>query len=526
MSRKRNHPLMMVYELGNLIKNSLFFFILFFVVKAGSEAWLFVYGRYAVVGLFLLTVLSIPIKWYSRTYQLDVASLHITRNFFVRNQQTVPYTKIQNVQKETKWFHRILGMTSVTLKTSVQGKDHSIRFPVLRKEEAASIETKVQGKTSTPVIRVEEAAQETELPVFEEEKVEDEKVTNQPASKKTVHFTPTKKEIMKAAFASLSFLAFLPILGSLLSKLDDFHFEKQVDGFLSFLFGSTTMLVTTTILFVLLSGGFGIVRTVVKYGKYEIASDKETIFITKGMVDENYISISKDKVQAILIEQSFMKRMMGLATVKLVCAGGNGEESEVSALYPFLPVRRACSLIEELLPDYQLSKQMERLPREAFWIQMLKPSWLWMISTGALFYLKPEPFGLSSAWWIFSVILLVLIMASRALNFYHSNYVIHDHYIQFRTGGFTTSLFLSKRSRIIELEASQTLFQKLLGLASINTVNQANPVRHTSMADVPAHWAETAYQWYTGRKNEVHFVKEGETNHEQVGLDVLRDGYR
>ncbi|MGR9050705.1 PH domain-containing protein [Halobacillus faecis] len=526
MSRKRNHPLMMVYELANLIKNSLFFFIFFFVVKAGSETWFFEYGRYVVIGLFFLTALYLPIKWYSRTYQLEATAVHMTHSWLTSTQKTVPYSKIQNVQKESKWFHRVSGMTSLTLETSMQGGESSIRFPVLKKEEAAWIEKSVQRKLSPASKQETVKSEEAEVPVLEEQmrNFEDDQI--QRGYPKTVHFTPTKKEIVKASFASLSFLAFIPMIGSLLSKLDDFHFEKQVDGFLSFLFESPTVLVTASILFVVLSGVFGIGRTIVKYGKYEIASDEDMIFITKGMVEEKHISISKNKVQAILIEQSFMKRILGLAVVKFVCAGGSGEESEVSALYPFLPVKRAYSLVEELLPDYQFSSQMNRLPKQSFWIKMLKPSWLWMISTGLLYFVKPEPFGISSAWWILSVFLFIFIMISRALSFYHSSYAIHDQYIQLRSGGFTTSLFVSKRNKVIEMEASQTFIQKMLKLASINTVNQANPVRHTAMENVPADWAVSAYQWYTERKNEVHFVREGEANHEQVDVGVIGDGYR
>ncbi|MYL70401.1 PH domain-containing protein [Halobacillus litoralis] len=525
MNRKRNHPMMMVYELGKLIKNSLFLFIFFFVVKAGSETWFFVYGRYGVVVLFMLTVLYLPFKWYSRTYQLDDKAVHMASRLFTTTQKTVPYSKIQNVQKELKWFHRVFGMTSLTLETSMQGGESSIRFPVLKKEEAARIEQRVQGKVPPELKQQKETSEEVDVPILKERKKGTESECNPIDSHKRIHFTPKKRELFKASFASLSFLALTPVIGSFLSKLDDFHFEKQVDGFLSFLFESTTVLVTTILLFVILSAVFGIGSTILKYGKYEIASDKDTIYITKGMVEEKYVSISKGKVQAVLVEQSLMKRILGLAMVKFVTAGGSGEESEVTALYPYLPVSRASSLIEELLADYRISSRMNRLPKQAAWIRMLKPSWLWLVSTVLIFFVKPEPLGISQAWWIFSIVLFILIMISRVLSYYHSSYAIHDQYIQFRSGGFTTSLYLSKRSRIIEMEASQTFIQKKVGLASLNIVNQANPVRFTSMEDLPAQFAGEAYQWYTGRKEEVHLVTEGEENHEQMGLGVLGDGY-
>ena len=107
-----------------------------------------------------------------------------------------------------------------------------------------------------------------------------------------------------------------------------------------------------------------------KYGNYQISSDHDRIYITKGLIDETAFSIAKEKVQAIEIKQSFMKRLLGLAEVKLTSAGGlsSGEDTlEINSLYPFLPVKRAYEMVSEILPSYEISQKMSPLPIKSFW---------------------------------------------------------------------------------------------------------------------------------------------------------------
>ncbi|SEI11789.1 putative membrane protein [Halobacillus karajensis] len=504
---RRFHPFMMVFEMGRLIKNSLFFFVFLFIIKGGSDSWMFFYGRYALVGLFIFSLISIPIKWKSRTYTLEEKTLQITRRYLTTTKQTVPYSKVQHVKRKNTWLHRMFRVTSLTLETSVQGEESSIKFPALDVSEADKIERKIEHKKGEQPSSefhppASESAEEGMNVLGETTKIDTDEVDGEKVDR-AVHFTSSKKEIIKASFTSFSFLAIIPLGASLLSKMEDFHWESKTEGVLSTILDSVLLTVFAVTVFILAAVVLGIGRTIVKYGKYEIASDPDKIYITKGFVDESYFSITKEKVQAVLIEQTFMKRLMGLAGVKLICAGGSEEDTDVSSLYPFLSVDRAHLLIEELLPGYKVQGHMERLPKQAFWVRLLRVSWLGIISTVILFFVKPDPFGFESFWVMASVLLFVFIGVSRILNYYHSKYVMDESAIQFQFGGFTSHLFLTKREKLLEVMVSRNLFQKKLGLASVNMVNRENPVRHTSMDDVPNAWASEFYEWYRKRENKI-----------------------
>lgn len=100
---------------------------------------------------------------------------------------------------------------------------------------------------------------------------------------RVVHFKPTRKDTLKASFTSLSPLAVIPVFFSFYSNVDDIvDIDKKARGMLSYII-SSWWIVSGIVLFVaLIAVIFGMARTFLKYGKYEISSDDERIYITKG----------------------------------------------------------------------------------------------------------------------------------------------------------------------------------------------------------------------------------------------------
>lgn len=495
--KKKYNPVLIIFDFWNLVKNSFFIVVFLFVIKYGSDSTFIKYGRIAFFIFFGVTIASIILKWVTHHYLLNDVSFHIYKGLFTKSERTIPFSKIQNVQRRTSLFHRIFGVTSITFETGMTGHDAAVEFKVVTRKEADQIEEWVTNPTTSDLDE-DNLMQSEEVPVKQ-------------VIERTIHFIPTKKDILKASFTSLSFLVLIPILLSFYFKISEIlNVEDKAEGFFASIMSSSWIIALIVALVIVASVGFGIVRAFLKYGKYEISSDDERIFIAKGVVDESAFSISKNRVQAIEINQSLMKRLLGLAEIKLISAGSMGEESlETNSLYPFLPVKQAYKMIGELLPTYEVTQTMERLPKKSFWIRMVKPSWLWMIVTVALFYFKPPIFTLEQAWWIVSAALLIVIIVSRLLDYFNTRYILNGKFIQFKTGSLATSVFVSKRDKIVEISVSRSKVQQLLGLASIGTINHAKPYHHASVHDIPVEMADTFYTWYAGRMDEIEVTWSG-----------------
>ncbi|WP_340019781.1 PH domain-containing protein [Paenibacillus sp. FSL H3-0457] len=513
---KRHHPLTMLWSLWKQVKNWFAIVLFLFVFRQGSESqWIF-YGRIAFYVGVSISILSIILKWFTSRYAADDTAFHIYSGVFNRTRRTIPYTKVQNVNRHTTLFHRLFRVTSIRFETGIKGEDATFQLHVVSLSEAEQLEKIVAGHMAEEAVTVGateehdtlDAVQVMEEGEAQSEPVITDEVMSLPAKEKqerVVHYHSTRKDIFKASFTSLSFLVLIPVLATLYSWVKDFFPDEEVTESLLLTWLDSWWIAGLMILVLLIiSIALGIVRTFVKYGNFQITSDAKRIYISKGMMEQTSFSILKERVQAVKITQSPMKRLLGLAEVELTTAGSLGEsEQEVNSLYPFLPVKQAYTLIEEILPSYRVTQEMEKLPRISLWLRLLKPSWGWIIITGLLWYFKPLVFGQKHAWWMISAILLVWIATCRVMDFFHTRYILHQNFIQLRTGALTSTLFISKREKVIEVQITRNVLQRWFGVASIHTVNRAKPVLHHRAHDISLDTAKSFQSWYMGRTQDV-----------------------
>lgn len=477
MNLKRYHPLTLVFDLFTFVKNMAIFAIILFVVNYGSKSFLFVWGRRVFAGIVVLTLLSLMFKWLTNRYAVDHQAFFMKSGLFTKTERTVYFDKVQNVQRRTSFIHILFRMTSITFETAADASDSNVEFKMVTKQEADRLESLVKAQH-------EEMTTESELPEVE---------------MRTIHFSPTRRDIIKATFTSFNFLVLIALSASIFSKLDTiFDLEDKVEGWVLSVLTSGWLIAGIAIILMVVSVLAGFIWTYIKYGKYEIASDEKRIMIRKGMIDETEFTILKTRVQAIEITQSLIKRVLGLAEVKLISAGGLGEEEqEISTLYPFLPTERAYSMIEEMLPGYKVLRETKRLPLKSLFVRLAKPYWFWLIVTAVLAYFRPEP------WWIVSLSLLATAVVIRIVNYANTTYAMTDGFIQISEGVLEKATYLSRRDKIVEVKVNRSKLQQWTGLATVGIVNRAKPVRHETLEDVTLQEAVRFYSWYAGRVEEI-----------------------
>ncbi|WP_042149979.1 PH domain-containing protein [Paucisalibacillus sp. EB02] len=499
----RFHPLTIAFRIYQLVKSNLFIAILLFVINKGSEFWLWKYGRYVFLLYVLVRFVSIITAWFVEKYEWKDRVFQIHKGIFVKQSSTIPFSKIQNVTRKTTVFHKIVGLTSLTFETAMDGVEDAIHFEVISKNNAQELIDLVQAKQDNHVQKAMESKHVSETEIEEEE----EEKKQIPVTNRTVHFTPRRKDLWKASFTSLSFLAIIPITAGLLDYVEPFIKDtNQFEGMFRLLLNSSWLIGIVIAFAVIVAVTFGIARTFIRYGKYEISSDDTHIYIDRGVLNESYFVIEKKKIQGLEMEQSVLKRLFGLAEVKLISSAKPNIEDgslNVNSLYPFLPVEKAYQLIEELLPIYQINSRLERLPRIALWLKLLRPSWLWILATAALFYFKPE--FLHVTWWVWSLVLLGIIVLNRILDYIHTRYVVTDDQVQWWHGGLNSRMFITKRKNVVEMSYSQSRLQKSFNVASVTTINRSTPIHMETIQDIPLDYALGIRNWYFKRREDVEF---------------------
>ncbi|MEI2665819.1 PH domain-containing protein [Rossellomorea sp. LJF3] len=461
---KRYHPAYILVELVSIVKNQFGFYLLLFILKANSTAGWVVWGRYALLIVTAGSVVSIFTKWFSNRYELGTESIIFKEGMVIKKQKTVAWNRIHNHRSHTTFVHRWFGLTSLTMETGTSDEDSTCNFPVITQDEKERILTHLEQKQ--------------EFTELEEETIPE----------RRVHFQTTRKDLIKASFTSLSFLAIFPLLSAVYFNLADFFaIEKSAEGAWHYLLGHVWVLVILFIAAMLLSISIGFVKTSIKYGNYVISDDHERIYIEKGIGNEVSFSIPKNKVQAVRVEQSIVKRMIGLVSIKLISAGSS--EEEISSFYPFMPKKEAYEMLHAILPQFPVNEEMERFPLKVLWLKLIQPYYLAIVSIAGFWIFKME-------WmWVAGIIFAVSIFL-RVLDYWFTSYSLHRQTIQIRKGGWINETFITHRNRIQQVMVKHSFLERMFGVATITFSNRANPTHESLLFGLSSEEAETFYQWY------------------------------
>ncbi|WP_050180154.1 PH domain-containing protein [Domibacillus robiginosus] len=404
--QRRLHPAGMLLSIVRTVRHAFFPALFFFVFHPAEESSWIYWGRIGFLAFIAVSIVWTVLKWWMFRYEFREHALYVYEGLFVKSERHVPFSRIQNAQRNTSFPHRLLGLTALSLETG--GEEASLKLEAVTKREADRVEAMVKG-----------------------EEEPDERI---------LHFQATNRELLKASFTSFSFFLIIPLLASLYFTVDDFlslgGFTKKAVDYVA---GSLWLLVPISAGLVILGIAAGIIITYLQYGNSAIMSDEKRIYLKKGLLNETFFTITREKVQAVKWKQSFVKKWFGLVEVELISAGDTGEEElETNSLYPFLPEKDAQKMIKELLPQYELKNEMQKLPAASLWIKLLRPSYIWIIATAVLLWQLP-------AYWYASPVLLFWILLLRWLAFKQARYTINGDFIQLKTGSLFTELLLTTR---------------------------------------------------------------------------------
>lgn len=481
---KHLHPMTILVNYVTVIKNYFFLIMIFFVFRMGDEALWVQIGRWGVVALLAYNFVLIPFKWLKTNYVLTYDGITIKEGIFNRQERHVAFKRVQNIQKNKPFYLNLFRLVKVRLETGAEGDHSDIELAAIKGAEADWIESlldEVKKEKLHPKARIAPGTSE-QIEAIEE--TEQRRIT---------HFVSSRKDILKASLLSFSYLAFIPIIGAIVSNAGDFiNFEMLEKRVWDAVRDGWAIMSLAIILFLLLVIAIGLVSTYLRYGKYEISSDETRIYLKSGVLSERHFSIRKDQVQAVKINRSPLKRILHIAEVELVTAGSLDTEMEgTNTLYPFLPVDRAYSLIEELLPAFNVKRDedMEVLPGRSLIARLLRVPWLFLIALAGLLIFKPDL-------WYLSILLLLCTILSRLLDYQFTRFMIDHDFIQLQSGGFHNSLTVMNHKKVIELEVKQSIVKRWFGLATLQATSRGKPINVEEMRDIPFNWSIDSYLWY------------------------------
>lgn len=315
----------------------------------GPLLFVFVAGGVAAEvagGMAALSAVAGVVRYLRFTWHLNGSALVIEQGLLQRQRRVIPLERVQAVELVRKLRHRLFGVVEVRVET-VGGSGAEGKLDALDGVSAERLRAMLLRRSpAAPALggdaEVEQGRERGER-----------LVQLRPGRLVVAGLTGGRVGVAAAAFGIAQ-----DLIGDRLERLlPMIDLTGDVRG-------------TVLIAAVVLVGGFllSVVATLLTYWNFTLSSDGASLQLRRGLLEQRSDTLPLRRVQALRVEENLLRRLFGLAAVKVTVAGrSGGEEGRVSELLlPLGSRREALELVERVLDRPGLGRvPLAPMPRGA-----------------------------------------------------------------------------------------------------------------------------------------------------------------
>ncbi|WLR42143.1 PH domain-containing protein [Bacillus carboniphilus] len=488
---KRLHPIGVLYQIVKVIRESIFPILLLFItdVKEFLNGYLVLV---IVIGILLIGLIGF-LRWWKFTYRIENDEFRVEQGVFIKKQRYIPIERIHAINIKANLFNQMFKLVKLQIETAGGGFESEVDLTAISKEDAENIKSTIQKRKVQKEGQLEDESLGQD---FEEQQV----------NKDFVYSLGNKELFIMATTSSGIGIIFSAFAGAS-QFFDNFLNVEELWNRFYGLSNVFEILLTVFVLFFLWA--LSVVGTFLKYANYQIEMDDEMIYISKGILEKQQLSVPLSRVQAITIEESLLRQPFGYGTVKMISAGSGSIENqdESSMLFPLIHKKNLKRSLAEIFPNYEADNETQKLP---------------LISKRRYIFRSVAPFVILSLFFIImfkgigalSLLVLPLAWWFGVLRYKDAGWNIdrENHQLTLKYRRLVKSKVLMKKAKIQSYHYSQSFLQKRYLLTSVHTNCMSGAIGlHTSVRDVDRRSAEEIYQWLS-RSQTLH-TQEG-TNQE------------
>ncbi|MCA0983977.1 PH domain-containing protein [Halobacillus yeomjeoni] len=396
----------------------------------------------------LLLILSFGvIRWLRFRYWLEDGELRIEYGLIFRKKRYIPIDRIQSLNFSEGIFHRPFQLVKVTVETagSTGNQQAEAELTAISRMEADQLEglifdVKNHGKGTE--------AGEDEAP-------------QQP--ERTKVFEMRNKDLVLMAVTSGGAGVVLSGVGFFFSQiLDILPVGVIYEEVLNWIKIGVLVVAAAIFVIVLVAYGISILLTMLRYARFTVLLDGEDLVITRGWLEKKQMTIPLNRIQGIRIDENWIRQPLGYASVTLISAGGSiqKEAEQQLRLLPMIKKTEIPHVLKNVLKDYKIDVEYNRLPARAKIRYMIRSSWFaWAacIPVSYFFY----PYGLLS---IFAALGFTGI---GWLSYRDAGWNLSGQQLSLKSRSFIKQTFIMKKYRIQSTYLNQSVLQRRAHLKSL-----------------------------------------------------------
>ena len=321
------------------------------LVAARRQFWLLALGA-------LVLLAWSTIEWLRRTYALEGGALRLEEGVLARKLRAVPFDRIQQVDLVRKPLHRLLGVATLRVETAGGGSAAEVDLDVVTLEEARALRASLlQAKarlTAAPG-----------GPAAESGTAEGQATAGQAAAEAEAYAAPRAErvllrlglgEVMLAGITGSRAAAALVVLGPISQATDWF---PGLSDWLFARFDPEAVTPTTPAAFAVVAVlgvvvwlGLAAASSIVTDYGFTLARAGNDLVVRRGLLERREAVLPLARLQVVRIEESLLRRALGLASIRIQSAGraGGADQTASRLAIPILQRVQVNRVLEELLP--------------------------------------------------------------------------------------------------------------------------------------------------------------------------------
>ncbi len=404
----------------------------------------------AVMIIVLAIIMFFPIRRWMKTWIIiDYDTITVERNTIRSVKNTVGIKNISNVNLTQNLFEMLIGTCKIQIDTNSFSTANSTDLKIILKKN------KGEELRSYLNARVEEI--NTGKKIIEQPQKENYNID--------YDIKVTSKDILTNGFYSLNIFTIIALIFSLAGFISGFILEGDSnEGFLVSIGGMNVLII------IILGTIWSITKSFLKMYDFRVRRDENKLYINYGIYNKVDFAIPVDKINAIVIHQTFIARIFRKYSAEIVNVGLNDEEDKESAYFSFYCSKEQLKKhIDKVLPEFNegLFEDVVKQPK-SIWIKNVISYIIKLLFMIVAAICIRDIFEIDGIYemveWAVVGILAVLLIIEMILNYIASGTLITDNLLGVKNCSYGTTYSLIKYNKIQYMEIKQNLLEKKLGI--------------------------------------------------------------
>jgi putative membrane protein len=427
-------------------------------------------GRVVSWGLMLLvppTLIFAVAEYFAFRYQVAGDELILNSGVLSRRHRVVPLSRVQNLELRQNPLQRALGVAELRVETASGEGEESVPL-VLDQREAERLRTEL-------LARRDAAPADDSAPT--------------PPSDQLAHLSPrdlvlagaTANEagVIAAALVGVLELAYQLPIGMPGIPLNPRAFLPDLPVLGAVLWGLAAVATLFAVAMLLSIAG-------ALFGYWDFVLERAGGELHKryGWLDRRVVVVPLARVQALRVEESLLRRPLGLASLRIETASASPGKAKRGGAEAFLPVVRAGDVPRLAAAVFDGFNYGELTFRPVHPYARRRAFYRYAAVVLALAAGATILFGPAGSWLL--LLLIPAVIAARA-HHQHLGYALTPGYVAARSGFWNRVTWIVPERKVQTLHLRQTLFQRRNGVATVITDTAAGEARVPDIARAEAH---------------------------------------